>query len=303
MIAIAVFAFNRPHLLERTLTALAANDLADKASLTIFCDGPRHEQDVPNTQAVRALARKTQGFASLEVVERPQNLGCAAAVIEGINEMFRLHDRCIVIEDDVLTSPYTLRFLTEGLARYEDTATVFNIAAWTPPHMERHIPAGYPYDVYAIPRFNVSGGWASWRDRFHDIDWNVSDYDDFKKSPSLRAAFNSGGEDLSPMLDAQMEKGIDAWDIRADYARFKKHMLGINPVRSYTLNIGMGSGTHTTTPTTYYDSDISLALPHPRFLEDVVVNERIRKAYHAFYSPPPLPQRVLRKLRKLLHLS
>lgn len=111
---IAIFAFNRPGLLQRTLTALAASDLADKASVIFFCDGPRHEKDEPGTRAVRELAKKAQGFAAVEVVERPQNMGCAASVIDGLTEMFRLHERLIVIEDDILTSPYTLRFLYEG---------------------------------------------------------------------------------------------------------------------------------------------------------------------------------------------
>lgn len=281
---IAIFAFNRPDLLQRTLTALAANELVDKASLTIFCDGPRHEKDEPGTRAVRELAKKARGFATVEVVERPKNMGCAASIIDGLTEMFRLHERLIVIEDDIVTSSYTLRFLSEGLARYADNEKVFNIAAWSPPHIARNIPANYPYDVYAIPRFNC-WGWASWRDRFQDIDWDVQDYQIFKNSPQLRKAFNAGGDDLSSMLDDQMQGKIDTWDIRADYARFKKNMLGINPVRSYALNIGMGSGTHTTTATTYWDSDISLAVEHPRFINDVTVDIRIHKIYHACYSP------------------
>lgn len=265
---IAIFAFNRPGLLQRTLTALAANDLADKASVTFFCDGPRHEKDEPGTRAVRELAKKAQGFAAVEVVERSKNMGCAASVIDGLTEMFRLHEHLIVIEDDIVTSPYTLRFLSEGLARYADNERVFNIAAWTPPNIAPNLPANYPYDVYAIPRFNC-WGWASWRDRFQDIDWSVKDYQTFKNSPQLSKAFNAGGDDLSPMLDRQMEGKINSWAIRADYARFKKNMVGINPVRSYALNIGMGSGTHTTTATTYWDSDISLAVEHPRFMAEV----------------------------------
>ena len=204
---IAIFAFNRPDLLQRTLTALAANDLANKASVTFFCDGPRHEKDEPDTRAVRELAKKAQGFAAVKVVERPKNMGCAASVIDGLTEMFRLHERLIVIEDDIVTSPYTLRFLSEGLARYADNEKVFNIAAWTPPHIARNLPANYPYDVYAIPRFNC-WGWASWRDRFQYIDWDVKDYQTFKNSPQLRKAFNAGGDDLSPMLDMQMEGKI-----------------------------------------------------------------------------------------------
>ena len=301
-IHIALFAFNRPNLLEQTLSALAINELADTASLTIFCDGPRDEKDEPAIRSVRELAKKAEGFASVEVVERPKNMGCAASIIDGLTEMFRLHERLIIIEDDIMTSPYTLRFLSEGLARYADNEKVFNIAAWTPPHIARYLPTGYLYDVYAIPRFNCSGGWASWRNRFQDIDWTVKDYQTFKNSPQLRKAFNAGGDDLSSMLDDQMQGKIDAWDIRADYARFKKNMLGINPVRSYALNIGMGSGTHTTTATTYWDSDISLAVEHPRFINDVTVDIRIHKIYHACYSPKKhsLPVRAINKLTRML---
>lgn len=298
---IVIFAFNRPDLLQHTLIALADNDLADKASVTCFCDGPRHEKDESGTRAVRELAKKAQGFASVEVVERPKNMGCAASIINGLTEMFRLHERLIVIEDDIVTSPYTLRFLSEGLARYADNEKVFNIAAWTPPHIARNLPAEYPYDVYAIPRLNC-WGWASWRDRFQDIDWTVKDYPTFKNSPQLRKAFNAGGDDLSPMLDDQMQGKIDTWDIRADYARFKKNMLGINPVRSYALNIGMGSGTHTTTATTYWDSDISLAVEHPRFTDEISVDVRILETYLACYKGQKrsLPVRAINKLSRML---
>lgn len=301
MLPIAIFAFNRPDLLQRTLAALLANELADTAALTIFCDGPRHEQDEPATRAVRTLAKSLQGVADVEVVERPHNMGCAASIIDGLTEMFRLHERLIVIEDDIVTSPHTLRFLSEGLARYADNEKVFNIAAWTPPHIARNLPTNYPYDVYAIPRFNC-WGWASWRDRFQDIDWDVRDYQEFKNSPQLRRAFNVGGEDLSPMLDEQMQGKIDAWDIRADYARFKKNMLGINPVRSYALNIGMGSGTHTTTATTYWDSDVSLTVEHPRFMDDVSVDTRILETYLACYKGQKrsLPVRAINKLSRML---
>lgn len=301
LLSIAIFAFNRPDLLQRTLTALAANDLADKASVTFFCDGPRHEKDEPGTRAVRELAKKAQGFAAVEVVERSKNMGCAASVIDGLTEMFRLHEQLIVIEDDIVTSPYTLRFLSEGLARYADNERVFNIAAWTPPNIAPNLPANYPYDVYAIPRFNC-WGWASWRDRFQDIDWAVQDYQEFKNSPQLRRLFNAGGEDLALLLDMQMAGKINSWAIRADYARFKKNMVGINPMRSYTLNIGMGSGTHTTTASTYWDSDITFAPENSRFIDDVTIDRRIQKVYYACYKKQnkSFPIRVVNKLSRIL---
>lgn len=300
MIYIAVFAFNRPDLLQKTLFALAANDLADKASLTIFCDGPRNELDEPKTTAVRNIAKNIAGFSSVEVVERAYNMGCASSTIDGLKEMFRLHDQVIVIEDDDLTSPYTLRFLTEGLRVYADNEKVFNISAWTPPHIARSLPNDYCYDVYATPRLN-SWGWASWRDRFQDIDWNIADYDQFKNNIEQRKRFNAGGNDLSQMLDMQMAGKIDSWSIRADYARFKKNMLGINPIRSYVLNIGMGSGTHTTTATTYWDSDISKAIKYPRFLDEITVDPRIHKIYRSCFDDQnsSLVTKIINKIKNI----
>ena len=68
---IAIFAFNRPEHLQRTLDALAANSLADKSHVTIFCDGPRTDEERAKTDAARAVAcaEIDKGrFASVNIV-------------------------------------------------------------------------------------------------------------------------------------------------------------------------------------------------------------------------------------------
>lgn len=288
---IALFAFNRPDLLQRTLDALAVNALAGESALTIFCDGPRHEAERMQTDAVRAVARQEAAyrrFAAVTVVERPQNMGCAPAVIAGLQEMFALHERLIVLEDDILCSPHTLTFLNAGLTKYEARKNVWNIAAWSPSPSTMPVPADYPYDVDAIPRFNC-WGWASWRDRFALVDWDVADYAHFASNPILQRAFNAGGEDLTPMLQKQMAGRLSSWAIRADYARFKHGCVGINPVRSYTTNIGMGSGTHTTEPSMRWDNDIAKALPVDaafRWPEYIFVDASLQALYKKAYREP-----------------
>ncbi len=299
---IALFAFNRPDHLRRTLDALASNDLAAESDLTIFCDGPRIEKEKALTDAVRAISAGATGFRSVNVVARDRNIGCADSIIAGANEMFSQHERVVVIEDDILCSPYTLRFLNAGLEKYAAEPVVFNVAAWSFPPSQLPIPPGYPYDAYFTPRFNC-WGWASWRDRWEKIDWAVSDYTIFTETACLQNTFNQGGEDLTPMLHWQMEEKINSWAIRMDYARFRHGCLGLNPVRSYTTNIGMGSGTHTTTPTTRFDNDISLAAAAPRLPEHIFVDESIARAYRAAYAPPPplpLPVRALNKAWRIL---
>lgn len=291
---IAVFAFNRPEHLRRTLAALAANDLAAESEVTIFCDGPRRDEEKKLTEEVRTVARKTTGFRSVDVVEREKNFGCANSVISGLEHMFTRYDRLVVIEDDILCSQHTLHFLNTGLEKYADRPVVFNISAWSPPLGLIRVPELYPYDAYFIPRFNC-WGWASWRDRWGKIDWDVSDYAAFAENVCLHHAFNSGGNDLTSMLADQMGGRLGTWDIRMDYARFKHGCLGLNPVISYTTNIGMGGGTHTTEFTNRYDNDVTKAIPSPRLPDHIFVDGPILAAYQKFYAPPPFWMRCINK--------
>ncbi len=301
--AIALFAFNRPKQLKTVLDALSTNHCADASEITIFCDGPRNEAERTNTDAVRVVAKAAQGFAKLQVVERERNMGCAGSIIDGLQQMFAEHERVIVIEDDILCSPDTLAFLNDGLAKYENHKTVWSISAWSPPAAIFPVHSDYPYDVYVVPRFNC-WGWASWRDRFALIDWNVSDYEMFSQCQALQRAFNRGGVDLTSMLNEQMCGELDTWDIRMDYARFKYGCVGVNPVRSYTTNIGIGSGTHTTNFTTRFDNDITLAKSpdQVRWIDHIFVDaEMLRNFVHIYEDSNPA-RRSLRNALQKCHL-
>ena len=98
---LAIFAFNRPEYLQRTLQALAQNTLASETDVTIFCDGPRNEQDMEKIEEVHAVAQSATGFHTLNIVKRDINMGCANSVITGINTILEEDKHIIVIEDDV----------------------------------------------------------------------------------------------------------------------------------------------------------------------------------------------------------
>ena len=295
---IAVFAFNRPALTERCLAALALNTLASECDLTVYCDGPRAERDIPLIEATRAVAHAAKGFKSINIVSREENLGCANSIIAGITQSLATYDSIAVFEDDILTSQYTISYLMRSLERYERERTVFSISAWSPPPHLLAIPSNYPYDAYFVPRSNI-WGWGTWRDRWETIDWAVDDYVYFRKNDSLRNAFNRGGQDLTAMLDQQMAGYLDAWDIRMDYARFKQGCVGLNPVYSYTTNIGMGTGTHTTEFTTRFDNDIAKAMPNPCLPDHIFVDDAILAAYQKVYDPPPLWIRCINKAARM----
>ena len=57
---IAVFCYNRPRHIEKTLEALAKNVLAEESQLYVFCDGPKAnatEEQVHKVEETRRIVR------------------------------------------------------------------------------------------------------------------------------------------------------------------------------------------------------------------------------------------------------
>ena len=296
---IAVFAFNRPDHLGATLEALAANRLARESSLTVFCDAPRGPADAERCERVRDVARKASGFASARVVEREANHGCAASVIRGTTEMFAEHDRLVVIEDDIVSSPVTLTYLNRALDEYGSWPAVFSIAAWAPPQRMLRVPGQYQFNSYFIRRFHC-WGWASWRDRWALNDWSVPGYAAYRVDPAIRAAHAEAGSDLPSMLDAQMAGRIDSWAIRAEYTRLRVGGLTLYPRVTLVRNSGVdGSGRHCGTDDRYADDLVGAETILDRPFPDLAyVDPGIAAAFRRVYSRRPILERIRRILRR-----
>jgi len=293
---VAVFAFNRPVHLRKTLDALAISDVVPRVAVTVFCDAPRSESDAAACRQVRKVAEEPRRFLSTEVVCRDRNLGCAGSVIDGVNQILRDADRVIVVEDDIVLSPQALEYLRRALEEYEDKQAVYSIAAWAPPFPV--VPADYPYSSYFFPRFHC-WGWATWRDRWARNDWTVKGYPEYSARAFLREAHALSGDDLPAMLWAQMRGEIDSWAVRAEYTRFLLGGVTLYPRQSLALNIGMdGSGRHCAASTKYgttlADAEAINAALFPRH---VCVVPSFAARFRRIYQRPGILQRVWIKLR------
>jgi hypothetical protein len=106
--------------------------------------------------------------------------------------------------------------------------------------------AGLRADESYFTRRASSWGWATWKDRWNGVDWDVTDYDAFSKSKLSRRAFNEMGSDMAGMLDKQMHGQINSWAIRWCYHQFKYSMYTVFPSLSKIRNIGFSEeATHT----------------------------------------------------------
>lgn len=222
---IALFAFNRPDLLKRTLETLKACSEAGETPLHIFVDGARNEAEKAKVSEVVRVAGEAEGFASVEVTASPVNKGLGQSIIDGVSEVINRFGRAIVMEDDLSVMPNFLAFMNDGLERYASEAKVFSVCGYT---LDIGRTEDYPFDTW-FGRRSSSWGWATWKDRWDSVDWNPSE----KAILETRRAFNRwGGSDCSKMLLDWRHGANKSWAIRFCYAVFRQGKLSLFPVRS-----------------------------------------------------------------------
>ena len=282
---IIVFAYNRPDLLRQTLNALMQNDLADESTMYIFCDGPKPNSTVEQLNSiteVRKVAHSKQWCKDVFIFESDRNKGLGTSIITGVTEVLEKHGKGIIVEDDLITSPMFLLYMNQCLDHYECRKSVFSISAVSRPHPDRFFPVDYPYDVY-VSLTHRPWGWATWRDRWNQVDWQANAYQIIKNNPAMKEAFNRLGADYYDALSYQQEKNQNVWSIRFALAHFVNHAVSICPISSYINNIGWGEAATNTKASGSNWNIVSLNSNHSiRFVDVLYEDKRIINAWYSF---------------------
>ena len=236
---ILLFVYNRPAHTRRLVESLLRNAEAAGSSLFIYSDAPRDESVRPAVDEVRRYVRSIRGFDRVEVVERTENWGLARSIIDGVSTALQRFDRVIVLEDDLVLSPYFLRFMNEALETYKDEPRVGHIQAcdFT---QDPALP-----DTFLI-KWTGSWGWATWRRAWKHFNPDGQALLDELERRRLTRTFDfDGAYRYTRMLRRQVEGKNNSWAIRWNASLFLADILSLNVGRSLVQNTGFdGSGTH-----------------------------------------------------------
>jgi len=238
---IALFVYNRPDHLIRTLSALRVNPLARGSTLYVFSDGPTGSHDIEGVETVRRIVRSADGFHKICVREQPQNLGLAQSIIAGVTELAATYGRVIVLEDDLVVAPGFLTFMNHALDRYDNAQKVMQVSGYMFP-VDRPHQLGQTF----FCRIPTSWGWATWARAWERLNLDSSQMLEFLRSPDRREAFNlNGAYPYFEHLTQQAEGKLDVWGVRWYACMFTAGGLCLYPSRSLVQNIGMdGTGVH-----------------------------------------------------------
>jgi hypothetical protein len=209
-------------------------------------------------------------------------------VIDGVTNIINEYGKVIVLEDDLITSKIFLRYINRALNFYEDNKDIWSISGYNLPI---NIPKGYDHDVYLSYRAH-SWGWATWKDRWNEIDWKIKEFDQFLSNKQKQKLFNRAGNDMTRMLKKQINGQIDSWAIRWCYNQFKEDSYTIYPVKSKVKNIGMdGSGVHCGV-SNQHDVILDTRDHKVEFSKKLELNEKILYNFKQYYAPKTLKGKI-----------
>jgi hypothetical protein len=147
------------------------------------------------------------GFKSISIIERPKNYGLASSIIDGVSYVVNKHGTVIVLEDDLITSEYFLRFMNDGLKIYNNDFQVASIHGYN-----------YPVKDKLPETFFLRGadcwGWATWKRA-----WNI-----FQRDGSLL---------LKEILERNLQYNFDFEGAYPFTKMLKDQIAGKNGSRGY----------------------------------------------------------------------
>lgn len=238
---VVLFVYNRPEHTRRTVEALAANEMAAESDLFIYADGSKKPEHADAVRKVREYIRSIGGFRSMTIVERQENWGLARSVITGVTELVNRFGRIIVLEDDLIVSPYFLKYMNDALKLYQNEEQVMQISGYM---FDTDLKSSDSDAIFLS--FAASWGWATWQRAWKYFSPSLEGHERLKKDAALKNKFNLDGHyQYFDMLEKQLRGEIDSWAIIWNLNVFMKNGLVLFPTRSLVSNIGFdGSGRH-----------------------------------------------------------
>lgn len=275
---ILVFVYNRLEHTRQCLASLQQNILAKESDLFIYSDAAKTQECKEKVKEVRKFVHSIEGFKSVTIIEREINWGLAKNIISGVTDTVNKFGKVIVVEDDLVLSPYFLQFMNDALEIYKDEPKVGHIQACD--YIQNDC---LPYTF--LIKWTGSWGWATW-----DHAWKYFNPDgkallQLLEERNLTKEFDFNGKyGYTRMLRRQIKGKNNSWAIRWNASLFVNDILSLNVGRSLVKNLGFdGSGTNAGGGDLYSSVLYMNHLPVKK-ISPIVENKQARQAYSDYYA-------------------
>ena len=276
---IVLFTYCRLANTKETVEHLLRNDEAKDSDLIIYSDAPKNERAEEGVKKTREYIHSISGFKSIKIIEREKNMGLANSIVDGVTSVVNQYGRVIVLEDDLSVSPFFLKYMNEGLSRYENREDIISIHGYIYP-VKKKLPEAL------LIKGADCWGWATWK-----RGWDLFNFDAKSLYQQIVDGHRENEFDFNysypylDMLKRQIDGSAGSWAICWYASAFLLDKYTLYPGQSLVqLNDIEGEGaTHGSTPKGYLvdvkDGPIQWGL-----VADVCESMDGRKAFEYFFK-------------------
>lgn len=231
--------YRRAALTARVVAAIAH---AEPPVLYVVADGPRSSRvgEAEAVAAARAEVGRIDWGCRVLRDYADHNMGLTRRMVTGLDWVFGLEERAIVLEDDCLPDPSFFRYCDELLQLYQEDERVMVVSGDNYQRGRQRAPYSYYFS-----RYNHCWGWATWRRAWRYYDQAM------RLWPEMR-----NGHWLVDMLDRERTAArywrdvfedvycgrVDTWDYQWTFACWAQSGLTTLPMVNLVANIGFGRG-------------------------------------------------------------
>lgn len=237
---IVLFTYRRPVHVRQTVEALLLNKEAASSDLIIYSDGSKDAESSTGVEETRSYIRTITGFKSIQIIERPKNFGLANNIIDGVTAVINKYGRGIIVEDDLITSPFFLKYMNEGLSLYKDDNEVISIHGYMYP-VRGQLPESF------FIKTADCWGWATWKRGWDLFNSNSQELlCEIERKGRCREFDFNNSYPYTEMLKNQIRGTVDSWAIRWYASALVNDKLTLYPGRSLVFQNGFDGlgGTH-----------------------------------------------------------
>lgn len=243
---VVMIIFNRPQFTERVFEQIKS---VKPRKLYIVSDGcrPGVPDDTEKVQKCRDIVNRVDWGCEVTKIYADTNLGCKKRVITGLDQVFQMETKAIILEDDCVPTDTFFQFCEWGLNKYEHNNQVAVVSGSN--LLDYNQSVDIPKNVRAgFSMYINCWGWATWRHIWSRLDPYLS----------LREVNSSVNHILGQVSLSQSQRifwrevfkhsvySSSIWDFYLQYAFFKYSLISVYPRYNLVGNIGFGEdSTHT----------------------------------------------------------
>jgi hypothetical protein len=300
---IVLFVYNRPEHTRQTLEALSANHLAKESKLYVFCDAPRDLSAAESAavQQTRKVVESKAWCGDVSIRYRTENVGLAENIVSGLNEVLELHDRVIVLEDDIVTSKGFLKYMNESLVLYEKSKEVMHISAYMYPVSNRILNGTIFLKILSC------WGWGTWKRAWCNYSNDLNYFLGQLQDKSTIQRFNiKGHATFYDQLLLNYNGKIRTWAVRWYASWYFQGGYSLFPKTTLVVNIGHdGSGQNSATSNAYCPNYVAefIEVEPVKLKENKYYLKKIDSFYaRVYHRKKSMIKRVYARLKKIFNI-